>query len=209
MPAWETVPLRDPDAIQTLTNAFVENDYEIRSVLRVLFNSEFFREATFARVKSPAELVAGTVRLAGTHRSPDVDDIKLGLNTTNMGQRLLDPPSVEGWHTGREWINTAGLVHRVNFAVDQFSDVSRPGVRSIADRISARGASISPEGLVDACLDLIGPLSVSATSKQELIDQASAGGELRFGSEDEDRSSTERVRDMLQLIVATREYQMA
>ena len=209
VPAWETVPPRDPDAIQTLMDAFVENDYEIRSVLRVLFNSDFFKEATFARVKSPAELVAGTVRLAGTHRSPDVDDIKLGLNTTNMGQRLLDPPSVEGWHTGREWINTAGLVHRVNFAVDQFSDVTRPGVRSITDRISAQGSSISAEGLVDACLDLLGPLSVSATSRQELVDQASADGELRFGSEDEDRSSAERVRDMLQMIVATREYQMA
>ena len=210
VPAWETVPPRDPDAIQTLVDAFVENDYEIRSVLRVLFNSDFFKEATFARVKSPAELVAGTVRLAGTHRSPDVDDIDLALNTTYMGQTLLDPPSVEGWHTGREWINTAGLVQRVNFAVNQFSDVTRPGVRSITDRISVQSTtSISAEGLVDACLDLIGPLQVSATSRQELVDQASAGGELKFGSEDEDRSSAERVRDMLQLIVATREYQMA
>ena len=209
VPAWETVPPRDPDAIQTLMDAFVENDYEIRSVLRVLFNSDFFKEATFARVKSPAELVAGTARLAGTHRSPDVDDIDLALSTSYMGQTLLDPPSVEGWHTGSEWINTAGLVQRVNFAVDQFSDVTRPGVRTIADRIMAMGASMSPGGLVDACLDLIGPLPVSATSRQELLDHASAGGELRFGSEDEDRSSVERVRDMLQLIVATREYQMS
>ncbi len=207
VPAWQTVPPRDSDAIGTLMTAFVDFEYDVRSVLRVLFNSDFFKSAIYARVKSPAELVAGTARLAGTHRFPEVDDIQLALQTGYMGQQLLDPPSVEGWHTGVEWINTAGLVSRVNFATEQFADVNTSGVRLIVDRIRAQGPAISPERLVDACLDLMGPIAVSETTRDELIDQAAAAGEARFDRDD--AASAEKTWSILQLIVATREYQFA
>ena len=65
VPAWETVPPRDPEAINTLLDAFITYEYDIRSVLRVLFNANFFKNAAFAKVKSPTELVVGTVRLVG------------------------------------------------------------------------------------------------------------------------------------------------
>ena len=209
VPAWETVPPRDPDAIETLMEAFVQSGYEIRSVLRVLFSSDFFKKSTFARVKSPAELVVSTARLAGTYRSPDVDDIELSLSTTSMGQRLLDPPSVEGWHTGKEWINTAALSQRVNFAVEQFSDVTRPGVRSIVERVRARDPIVSPRKLVETCLHFMGPLEVSTETMEELVAHASSTEEVRVGSKDEADNSAERVKEVLQLIVSTREYQMA
>ena len=172
VPAWETVPPRDPDAIQTLMDALMNNDYEIRAALRVLFNSDFFKEASFARVKSPAELVAGTGRLVGGYEFPRVNDVDLGLITDYMGQALLNPPSVEGWHTGTEWINTSSLVIRVNFAVELLADLDRPGVRSIIDRIRARGDHTSAERLVDACLDLIGPITVLEDTRRELVEFA-------------------------------------
>ena len=209
VPAWQTVPPQEPEAISTLMDAFVKHEYDIRSVLRVLFNSDFFKNARYAKVKSPTEFVVGTVRLAGGHRFPSAEDINLASETGYMGQQLLDPPSVEGWHTGAEWIETGALVSRVNFAVEQLSDVNRPGVRSMIDRIIAQGDRMSPEPLVDACLDLMGPLTVSESTRQELIGHAVAGGELRFDSEDEARSSAERIKEMLQLIVPTREYQLA
>ena len=209
VPAWQTVPPRDPAAISTLMEAFVKHEYDIRSVLRVLFNSEFFKEALFARIKSPAEVVAGTARMAGSFGYAEVEDIELGFAAANMGQQLLDPPSVEGWHTGMEWITTDSLVGRVNFASDQFRSSGNPGVRSIIDRIKARGPTVSPNELVDACLDLLGPLTVSESTRQELLDHAAAAGDMRFESLEEERTSTERILQMLQLIVATREYQLA
>ena len=69
-------------------------------MLRTLFNSDFFKRAQFAKVKSPAEMVAGAARQSGGFAFPDVEDIQLALQTGNMGQMLVDPPSVEGWHTG-------------------------------------------------------------------------------------------------------------
>ena len=209
VPAWETVPPRDPEAIQIVMDAFVENDYDIRSVLRVIFNSDFFKNATFNRVKSPAELTAGAARVAGTYGFPDPGDIDLGTDVGAMGQELLDPPSVEGWHTGKEWINSSSLVQRVNFAARQFSDVDSPGVRSIIDRISAGAASMPAERLVDSCLDLMGPLSVSEETRRELMAHVGAKGEVRFGEEDDARAAAARISETLQLIVSTREYQMA
>ena len=93
-----------------------------------------------------------------------------------MGQQLLDPPSVEGWHTGQEWINTATLMARVNFASRQFADVNKPGVRAIIERLRAQGPTLSPERLVDACLDLMGPLTVAESTRQELIAHAATDG---------------------------------
>ena len=208
VPAWQNVPPRDPEAIKTLTDAFISSGYEIRSVLRVLFNSDFFKNAALAKVKSPVELVAGTARLGGSYNFPDVAETGLASDMTFMGQMLLDPPSVEGWHTGVEWITTGSLVDRVNFASQQLADVDKPGVRSIIDRIRAQGDRLSPEGLVDSCLDLIGPIPASESTRQELIAHAKVGGDVRFGSEGENRSAAERVKEMLQLIVATREYQL-
>ena len=209
VPAWQTVPPRDPEAISALAEAFVKSDYDIRSVLRVLFNSDFFKDSAFAKVKSPTEFVVGTARVAGSHRFPEVDDVLLAPEAGDMGQQLLDPPSVEGWHTGTEWINTGSLVNRVNFASQQFADVNRPGVRSIIDRIRSQGTAISPERLVDACLDLIGPITVSESTRREMVGHAGAAGDVRFGTEAEALVSTERIKEMLQLIVATREYQLA
>ena len=209
VPAWQTVPPLDPEAIEILTNAFVANQYDIRSVLRVMFNSAFFKNAVAGRVKSPAELVAGTMRLVGTNPLPETSDINLSVAVADMGQGLLDPPSVEGWHTGTEWLTTGSLVARINFASHQFADADKPGVRAIIDRVRALPQPLSPDRLVDACLDFIGPITVSQSTRQEMVEYAESGGEIRFGTEHEDRVAAQRVTAILQLIVATREYQLA
>jgi hypothetical protein len=151
----------------------------------------------------------GTARLAGGYDFPDVADITLALETGYMGQQLLDPPSVEGWHTGAEWINSATMMSRVNFASQQFADVEKPGVRSIIARLQAQGPKLAPEHVVDACLDLMGPLIVSEQTRQQLIAHTAAAGDVLFTPEPEVDASVERVRELLQLIVATREYHLA
>ena len=62
-----------PEAIEFLADAYNESRGDIRSILRALFNSEFFKNARFARVKSPAELIVGTVRMAATIKASSQD----------------------------------------------------------------------------------------------------------------------------------------
>ena len=101
VPSWkDTTPL-DMEAIGTLENAFTENNYEIRPVMRTLLNSNFFKNARYTKVKSPAEVVVGTMRLVKDHT-----DVKPGLlgitrETTYMGQDLLNPALCGGLAHGQ------------------------------------------------------------------------------------------------------------
>jgi hypothetical protein len=208
VPAWSVTPPRDPDAVETLARAFTDSSYDIRTVLRVLFNSDFFKEARYAKLRSPAEVVVGTLRLVGGAEFPAPGIGDLSRQSGYMGQDLLNPPSVEGWHTGVEWINSGSLMRRTNFVADMVGDVDRPGVRSIIDRLSAHG-ELSPERFVDACLDLMGPLEVDDKTRQELVSHASEDGPLGWGEEEHSAASTRRVGEMLQLIVSLRDYQFA
>jgi hypothetical protein len=175
----------------------------------VLFNADFFKEARFKRVKSPNELIAGLIRLVGTHRFPEPGLHELAAAAVAMGQGLLNPPTVEGWHTGKEWIDGGTLTERVNFAVNQLADVSKPGMQAMVQRVRAKGSTLTPEAFVDGCLELMGPLTVTERTRQALQRYATSGGELRFGTAAEDEASTARVGRMLQLIVASQEYQFA
>jgi hypothetical protein len=169
--------------------------------------SDFFRspKAYYARVKSPAEHVIGVMRLVEDHTYPRWGIRDVALECRYMGQDLLNPPSVEGWHTGKEWIDTGILVERVNFGSGEVGDVNKPGVRKIVERLRAMG-ELSPEETVEACLDLIGPLKVSDRTRQSLVDFAQKGGPLRLP--EGDQAAEQRVAEMLQLIVATREFQL-
>lgn len=183
------------------------SQYDICAMLRALFMSPFFRSprAYYAKVKSPAEHVVGVIRLVGDYASPKPGFGEISLECRYMGQDLLNPPSVEGWHMGKEWIDTGCLVERVNFAAKQLGDVSKPGVRRIIERLRAQ-AELSPEGLVDGCLDLLGPLTVSAKTGAALLKFVSQGGPLRF--EEGDGAAEQRVAELLSLMAASREFQM-
>jgi hypothetical protein len=206
VPAWSVTPPTDPKAIDTLSRTFTESGYDIRSVLRVLFNSDFFKNARFAKIKSPAEVVVGTLRLVGGAEFPAPGIGELSKLPGYMGQDLLNPPSVEGWHTGMEWINSGSLMRRVNFTADYVGDIQRPGVQSIINRLKNQG-ELSPEMFVDTCLDLMGPLDVSEDTSRELITHATDEGALTWGTEQETGVSSKRVVEMLQLIVSLRDYQ--
>jgi hypothetical protein len=177
----------------------------MRAVLRTLFNSAFFKEAQFARLKSPAEVVISTLRLAGGSEFPAPGLGNLARQTGYMGQDLMNPPSVEGWHTGSEWINSGSLMRRTNFFADLVGDVERPGIRAIIGDLKAMG-DLSPEQLVDGCLDLMGPLDISVDSRAELVSHAAEDGPVRWGN---NGNSDQRVGEMLQLIVSLRDYQFA
>ena len=208
VPAWSVTPPQDPEAIETLASAFMESKGDMRTVLEVLFKSDFFKNARFTKIKSPAEVVVGTLRFVGGEEFPAPGIGNMSKQAGYMGQDLLNPPSVEGWHTGVEWVNSGALMKRINFAAKMLGDVSRPGVQSIISRLKTAGVS-SPEAFVDSCLDLLGPLEFKPGTRQQLLDHAREEGNLGWATEDEGKASSERVGEMLKLIASAREYQYA
>ena len=198
--------------IEEMIQSYFASDYEIRSVLRTLFNSAYFKseEARFARVKGPVELVVGAVRMAGTYQQPTFGADQLARQTMYMGQGIFQPPSVEGWHEGAEWIDSGALVERVNFVGQELGDPSHPGVKTIIDRLAQRGNGLlSPEEQVAGCADLIGPLELSEATSASIGEFASQQGnaDLREGARSE--ADEQRIANLLRLLTATREYQLA
>jgi uncharacterized protein (DUF1800 family) len=197
----------DEGAIAELAEAYTRSGHDIRAVMRALLLSDTFRsdKAYYAKVKSPAEHVVGVAKLVGDFRFPSWGIVDLAYECRYMGQDLMNPPSVEGWHTGKEWIDTGILVERVNFASEQVGNIDKPGIRAILERLRATGP-LEPEELVDHCLDLLGPLCVKDSTRQALVNYARKGGTLDL--EVDGRDAEQRVGKLLQLIVANREFQL-
>ena len=204
VPAWPIEPPRDPDAIRTLVTAYLTSDGDIREVLRALFKSDFFKEAQYQRVKSPVELVTGVLNLVGTHRSPEPGIGYYQASVTAMGQELFNPPSVEGWHTGKEWINSGALVERVNFASSRVGDVSKPGVKSLIARIlNILGEDFSYIELIDASIEVLGTAQIDRSTRETLIKEMEEEGSFNLDdqTETENRIRSEEHTSELQSLV--------
>ena len=212
VPSWATEPPKNEEAIQRLSRVFMESGGQLRAVLSELFNSDFFKRATaFKKVKSPTELVAGVLKQTGEFSSPSPGIYTLAITTLNgsltegplaiMGQRLMNPPTVEGWHTGHEWIDSGTLSERIGFVESQFEDINKPGVQDMVNRIGDLDAD--PAALVDRCLDILGGISVSDQTYASLADYAR---ELREIKADEDGAG---VHNLLQMTASSVDYQFA
>ncbi len=210
VPQWPYEPPQDPHAIDILVKSYFESGYEIKSMLRTLFHSDFFRSSNcrYAKIKSPAELVTGVIRLTKEFECPNNSITERNYQMGYMGQELVNPPSVEGWHQGLDWIETGSLMERLNFAAEQLSNLNKPGVKSIVQRILAnQNASIPPEMLLDKCLEQLGSFEIKPETRKTLIEYVKESykpnGESSGSKEYEER----RVSDVLRMVASIPEFQ--
>lgn len=91
------------------------SDYDIGGVVKTVLGSRlFFSEHAYRkRVKWPVECALGAARSATAARVPLADVVD---PLAKMGQALFAPPNVKGWRTGTDWLNSATLLARNNFA---------------------------------------------------------------------------------------------
>ena len=205
VPSWTIEPARDEEALDMMCNVFEESGYEIREVLRFMLKSEFFKNARYSKIKSPAEVVVGTIKMVGSFQFPDPGLSKICREPGYMGQELLDPPSVEGWHTGSEWINSGSLLARINFVADSVTRTSQPGIQSIIGHMKSDNVN-TPDEVLEACLAHMGYLELSSETREQLDEHGNEGGNLDWSDES---ATAIRIGEMMALISATTEYQFA
>jgi uncharacterized protein (DUF1800 family) len=104
----------DPGEVKRLAGIFRSSNYEMKPVLRALFLSPAFRDAANrgALIKSPIELIVGTVHVFGL---PVPDQTPLVRMMAGLGQTPFAPPNVKGWPGGESWITTNTLLLRQQF----------------------------------------------------------------------------------------------
>ncbi len=212
VPQWPHLPPRDPDAIEQMAEAYFRSGYNIGEMLRTTFNSDFFKAQAVhnARIKSPVEVVVGSLRLSGGYDWPTMDVYDATASCGYMGQGLLNPPSVEGWHGAEEWVNTGAMMQRVNYASKVLGDLSRPGVRAIVDAVMPLTDDGDAGTMVDECLAHLGHLELDTETREAVVNFAREQmAELPGGGKAKRAEVEQVVIAVLQLSVATREFQLA
>jgi uncharacterized protein (DUF1800 family) len=130
-------PLPEPAVVTALAAVLRDARYEIRPWLRAAFLSEpFWRPANRASlIKSPVDLVAGTLRTFGIR--PFVLR-PAAIACAQLGQDLFGPPNVKGWPGGEHWINAASLLARKQLLERLFR--GRDGMPAPTDSMAAAPA---------------------------------------------------------------------
>jgi len=203
---WRFFVNDEPDSavIASLGEVLRESKYELRPMLRVLFTSKAFydQKNIGAQIKSPVQLVVGTVRALGV-QMPEVNRLNGVLE--QMGQVPLMPPNVKGWPGGRMWINTSTMFVRYNTTLWLAGGESIATGRKLLDagakfRKAGPGIAVDADGasgeLVDEWVARLIQRPITEERRSVLIDAVG-------------RKPTETtVRNMVNLILSMPEYQL-
>ncbi len=208
---WNETPPKNPDAIKMLVNEYFNSGHSIKEMMKVLLNSDFFKESEYKKIKSPIEMVTGILKLTGEAEKPSLTTINAIEEAGYMGQLLLYPPSVEGWHAGEEWISSGSLVERVNFASSHMANITSPGTSDILDSVyESCGDSATVKDMVSATLTILGMYNVSEESINFIHE--SCGGETKtVDCNDMSRSSefSSIMSDILRIIGSAKEFHLS
>jgi uncharacterized protein (DUF1800 family) len=122
--------------IDRMAATFRKTDGDLRAVLQTMFNSTEFMSvgAWQSKVKSPLEMVISAVRALN---ADVVDAYPLAQRIGDLGEPLYGKLEPTGYpNTGEAWINTAGILGRINFAT-ALAAGQVPGVKADLSRFQA------------------------------------------------------------------------
>jgi uncharacterized protein (DUF1800 family) len=117
-----------PALVDRMAQTFLKSDGDLREVMRTMLDSkEFWSEGAYrSKMKSPLEMVASAVRAV----NGDVDyAFALANQVAQLGEPLYRKQEPTGYsNSSKEWMNSAGLLARMNFAL-QLANDKVPGVK--------------------------------------------------------------------------------
>ena len=104
----------DRAEIKRIAKLFRESDYKIRPLMKALLMAPKFRNPSNrgTLIKSPVELVIGTLRLLRMNAPPLK---RVFRHQKRLGQDIFDPPDVKGWRGAGAWINSSTTLMRAQF----------------------------------------------------------------------------------------------
>lgn len=117
-----------PALVERMAQTFLKSDGDLREVMRTMLDSkEAWSEGAYrSKMKSPLEMVTSAVRAV----NGNVDfAFALANQVAQLGQPLYRKQEPTGYsNSSKEWVNSAGLLARMNFAL-QLANDKVPGVK--------------------------------------------------------------------------------
>jgi uncharacterized protein (DUF1800 family) len=151
---------------------FAQTHGDVRSLLRTVFEAPelWSRRALRAKVRSPLELVAGTIRALGA----SVDDpLELAKAVARIGEPLYgaQPPTGYG-DTAQAWISSGALLARIDFGLQLVSGQ----LKGVAVDLSPLAANArGPEDVLARAAGRLGAGELSAQTRDYLLAQLREG----------------------------------
>ena len=147
----------DPDFVESTAAVYLQNNTEMRPVIRHVLSSGCSTTRDLLRALFLAvEFVGRAIReVAGrTCRSTDPSPL------ANMGQLLFEPPNVGGWPLGAGWFSTGTMLARMNFSATLASN------QKAFLAAAVRTKSQSPQTLLTSMLDRITPAPLDSGPRE-------------------------------------------
>jgi uncharacterized protein (DUF1800 family) len=117
-----------PALVDRMAQTFLKTDGDLRAVMKTMIDSkEFWSVGAYrSKIKSPFEMVVSAVRAV----NGDVDFAQALMNqVAQLGEPLYRKVEPTGYsNASQQWLNSAGLLARMNFAV-QLASNQVPGVK--------------------------------------------------------------------------------
>jgi len=184
----------DPDDAvvdEVVMNSGFDTNFNIAGLVRAILVHDAFYESgaaapftasTKKSVKWPVDFLVSTVRLLniklkGKDQTLEGGNFASALDhLSNMGQVLMDPPSVFGWDWETSWISSATLLARYGFARDLTAARGRGGTSFRPERLVDLGTRTAG-AIVDDVTDVLGVTDqLSGSERGALVQYVSDGG---------------------------------
>jgi uncharacterized protein (DUF1800 family) len=211
----------DKATIEKFADVYMSSNHSIRELVRAIFVSdEFFSErARFALVKSPVDLIVGSIRMLGARYNPgsvarrDQSSNILAQVSTFLGQELFNPYDVAGWKLNLGWINTSSLLNRFTFAdllvIGRTRDINAPGLWLSGEDLRSLTKK-NTKKTVKKLLSTLGPLQVDADTTRSLRDYLEKDDQGNIvGFTKNDATMDKKVRGLIHLIMCLSEFQLS
>lgn len=212
------------EVIEALARTLRESSFQVRPVLAQLFQSaEFYSSRSRgSRIKSPVELIVGTLRLLKVDPG---DSPALPFLAGRMGQDIFLPPSVKGWDGGESWISTSTLFDRYNFSRPLLGletpkgplPRERPGGQKPLERMAQAAARNLPRWEAEGGLERILGKNHETLGAEEVVDLVvrqfllvplSPEARKRLVEFLKNSSSKTRFQELIHLVLSSPEYQL-
>ncbi len=116
-------PTPDVKVLKQWAQALQQEQWSLRALLRITLLSEAFwsEQNHGSLVKSPVDLVVGTIRSLKLEKAPAGQALR---TLSRLGQQLFDPPNVAGWPGGHQWIDATTLLGRRLFLTAEIHNLA-------------------------------------------------------------------------------------
>jgi uncharacterized protein (DUF1800 family) len=171
-------------------------NYSIEHVVGIILRSRhFFSAAAYRqRVKSPVEFCVGTIRQLEPPRTPNLLALA-SMSCDRQGQILFDPPSVNGWEGGRAWLNSNGVLVRMNWIAELLGGNARAALPAYEPEQWAKANAVEPSKAIDSFCELLLQDDVSEATRLQAREIASG--------------SSKKITASLQVLLQAPEYHLA